>query len=80
MNERNENVAARILRELHDIRVELRGSRGIRGEMQSRFDGLDVRIEGVAFLMTLMAGHARRLEDRMTRIEEDGLGRIDGDR
>ena len=71
MAEQNETTAAGILRELRDIRVELRGSRGMRGELRDRFDGLDVRIEGIAHQMRLLAGHAGRLDDRLAHVEAD---------
>ena len=72
MNERNEN-AVQILRQLREVEIELRGMRGLRGEVGSRLDGVDVRLEGVAHQLSLLAGHAARLEHRLARIEEDGL-------
>lgn len=69
MDERNDETAARILRELKEIRVELRGARGARGEMRNRFDGLDGRVEGVERLVTRIVGATGRLERRVARLE-----------
>lgn len=38
--------------------------------VDGRFDGVDARIDGLTHILTLMAGHSRGLDARLTTLEE----------
>lgn len=76
----NENVENLILVQLREIRGEMSAMRpdlsrmegdvkGLRGEVRDGFDSVNARVDGVATLLTLLAGHVHHIDERVEKLE-----------
>ncbi len=59
-----ENLTLQLLREM---RADMKA---IRAEMQEGFDHLGTRIDGLAHILTVLAGNTYQHEERIARLEE----------
>ncbi|KGJ01670.1 hypothetical protein SAMN04487972_1564 [Paracoccus halophilus] len=57
MSETPENHTIRLLQEL-------------RKEMREGFDNVNVRMDGITHIMTLLAGHYHNVEERLSALED----------
>jgi len=76
----NENVENLILVQLREMRAEMADMRAdmgrmtadvsaLRGEVREGFDSVNARVDGVATLLTLLAGHVHHIDERVEKLE-----------
>ena len=68
MSETPESHMIRLQQELRQEMQELRK------EMREGFNNLNVRMDGITHIMTLLAGHCHKVEKRLSALEERPKG------
>jgi hypothetical protein len=64
MSDKTENHTIKLLQEMRqEINAQF-------SDVAERFDDMNIRIDGLTHIMTLMAGHSHDLDERVERLEE----------
>ena len=66
----SENVDNMILKQLRDIRDELGALRNDVSEIKSDVADVDQKVDGMAIMLTMLAGHVHHVTERVETLEE----------
>ena len=65
----SENVDNMILEQLRAIRAELGEMRSDVSAIKADMGDVDQKVDGLAVMLTMLAGHVHHVEERLTQVE-----------
>jgi peptidoglycan hydrolase CwlO-like protein len=66
----NDNVENLILTQLREIREEIGAMRQDVSAIRGDVTDVDQKVDGLAVMLTMLAGHVHHIEERVTSLEE----------
>lgn len=65
----SQNVDNMILEQLRAIRADLGELRADVTDIKADMGDVDQKVDGLAVMLTMLAGHVRHVEERLTKVE-----------